>query len=87
MAADYQNVVAQISSIVAEMKGRPSAVVPADFDEVDLIKVGKFDSLDFVNLLFRLEESHEIRIPEKDIDAYRLTIVRNLARYIVEAKK
>lgn len=81
-----QELVAQIAGIISEMRGGGAETIPADFSEIDLITQGKLDSLDFINLLFRLEESHSVRIPEEDIDSRELTKVKNLARYVMEAK-
>lgn len=86
MATGEQELVAEIAGFIAEMRGGGAEAVPANFSETDLVTQGKLDSLDFINLLFRLEETHSIRIPEEDIDARKLTIVKNLARYVMEAK-
>lgn len=48
----------------------------------DLIKDEGMDSLDLINLLFRIEEEVGVKIPEPDIDAHNLTVVGNLADYL-----
>ena len=43
-----------------------------------------FDSLDFINLLFQVEEKFKFKIPEPDIDGKNLVNVGTLGAYIVE---
>lgn len=86
MSTTEQAVMQEIAAIVAEMR---NAVIDASspaFSETNLITQGELDSLDFINLLFRLEESYGVKIPEEEIDARELAVVKNLARYVVEAK-
>lgn len=84
MAVTQEAVFAKIAELVAELQGGAPI---ADLAEKNLIRDVKLDSLDFINLLFRLEEVYAIKIPEPDIDTHGLAATAKLANYIAERMK
>lgn len=84
MALIHETVVDQIAQLVAELQGGAAV---ADLAGKNLIKDVKLDSLDFINLLFRLEEIYAIKVPEPDIDTHDLAVTAKLAAYIAERAK
>ena len=79
--ARRKEVVGFIRECIADIKeGR----VPEEneMEDLDLIDDLGFDSLDFINILFRVEEVYRFKIPEPEIDEKRLTKVGNLVDYV-----
>ncbi len=71
-----------IRGIVEESK---PGVVPSQADtfaRAHLTEDVGFDSLDLINLLFRLEEEFGVKVPEADIEAENLLIAGGLADYV-----
>ncbi len=71
------------SEIVKMVKDANQSILiesEADFDST-LTDIG-IDSLDFMSILFSVQEKYNIEIPDEDIDA--LNTLSNLARYIDE---
>lgn len=88
MNAAERKVVQEVANLVRELNAKRARVIDdlEQFAKLDLIVDERLDSLDLINVLFRLEETFELKIPEPDIGANRLTNVGNLARYIVQSK-
>lgn len=79
---DSGAVLEAIRGIVEESK--PGAVpAPADaFAGAHLTADIGLDSLDLINILFRLEEAFGVKVPEADIEAENLLIAGRLADYV-----
>ena len=69
------------SEISKMVKGANSLIVIENDDDFDrsLNDIG-LDSLDFMSILFSVQEKYSIDIPDEDIDA--LSTLNNLVKYI-----
>ena len=83
MAALNQDaVVNQVCDLFEEVTDHKITASSENLRATDLLLDERMDSLDLINLLFRLEETYGIKVPESDIDDQNLTVVGNLAEYI-----
>ena len=81
---DRNQVIQFIGTCIADIK---DGAMPEEtaLQDLNLIEDLGFDSLDFINILFRVEEVYEITIPEPDIDEKGLFEVGKLADYVCAA--
>ncbi len=81
---DRKQVVEFIRTCIADIK---DGAMPDEtaLESLNLIDDLGFDSLDVINILFRVEEVYHFKIPEPDIDEKRLFEVGNLADYVCAA--
>jgi acyl carrier protein len=81
MSKEVDKVVVELVKIVREVK--PGAALNDSIDPgVHVMEDLGFDSLDFINLLFQVEETYGFKIPEPDIDEHELFKFGALASYI-----
>lgn len=76
------DVLARVKSALVEVAPATVSAIDAEFQSKHLIEHLRLDSLDVISLLFKLEETCGVKIPEGDVDAENLMIVGNLAAYI-----
>lgn len=74
----------KIRSIYAEVTDKPIDGSEEDASARDLIRDEGMDSLDLINMLFRIEEEFGVKVPEPDIDSFNLTNIGNLVSYVEE---
>lgn len=55
-------------------------------EKINLIEDLKFDSLDLISFLFEVQSKFDVKIPDEDIDSYKLFKVENLCNYIEKKK-
>ena len=80
--ADAKQITAFLREAVGELASRQIPEDDEAFRSADLLQDIGCDSLDLINLLFRIEQRYKIKIPEPDIDEQGLTRVGRLADYL-----
>lgn len=68
---------------VSEVIGQATLPENTDLLKSSLIDDLEMDSLDFINLMFRIEEKYGLSIPEEDIDKHELIRFGSLLEYVV----
>ncbi len=76
-----------IRSIYTEITDRKIEGSEDEAFQRDLIRDEGLDSLDLINMLFRIEEEFGTKVPEPDIDNFDLTNIGNLVAYILERSR
>jgi acyl carrier protein len=69
---------------ISDIKSSSAMESDEELSGKNFIKDFGMDSLDYINLLFQIEEKFQIKIPEPDIEARELDNVSNLIEYISE---
>lgn len=72
----------RVESALKEVAPTAASAIDGDLRTKHLIENLRLDSLDVISLLFKLEETCGVKIPEADVDTENLMIVGNLAAYI-----
>jgi acyl carrier protein len=79
--------VASLLEIVRSFKGRDYVEPKGSAADLNFIEDLGLDSLEIINLLFRVEETYGIQISDKELKANKLIVVGNMAAYIAKHKK
>lgn len=76
----------EIKSEIAKMvkDANQSVVIENDYDFGRILSEIGLDSLDFMSILFSVQEKYNVNIPDEDIDG--LNTLNKLIRYIDEKK-
>ena len=72
-----------LKNYVIEISGQKQLPEGKALLQASLIDDFHIDSLDFINLLFRIEQQYNIKVPEEDIDKHELYMYGKLLNYIV----
>jgi acyl carrier protein len=51
-------------------------------EKLNLVEDLNFDSLDLISFLFEVQSKFDVKIPDEDIDTYKLFRIDNLCNYI-----
>jgi acyl carrier protein len=51
-------------------------------EKLNLVEDLNFDSLDLISFLFEVQSKFDVKIPDEDIDTYKLFKIDNLCNYI-----
>jgi acyl carrier protein len=79
--SDTAKLTEEIMAIVGELK--PDADIPdTDPSSLNLIDNIGLDSLDLINLLFRIQEDYNVKVTSDDIGKKNLLIVANLVAFV-----
>lgn len=84
---DLSNILSFMKVATVEATSQPVLLDDADFRAADFLQDLGLDSLDLISLLFDVEQEYGIKVLEDDIDAKKLTVVENLANYVIKNGK
>lgn len=82
MSMDAARILNDLAKMIKEMKPETDTDAARDLGGVHVVEDLGFDSLDFINLLFQVEEKYGFKIPEPDIDQHQLFKLGKLAGYV-----
>ena len=82
MPVDKLDVYRAIREIAKEIRPLADEMSDDQFAQKSFTDDLGFDSLDLINLLFRVEERFELKIEEDAVDSEQLTMVGNLCEYV-----
>lgn len=77
MAMETEVVLEKLKGIISQEFTKGQEVTT----QTDLLELG-LDSLDIINLLFQIEESFGVAVPEEDFEAQSLKVVGNMVEYL-----
>lgn len=76
-----------LKQAILEITPKMPDVAVAELAGKSIVDDLKLDSLDFINLLFRIEEQFGVKIPEPAIDEHDLYVFGNLADFVQNASR
>lgn len=79
-------ILTRLGEFVTELKPTVTLGGPAEMAALNMTEGAGLDSLDVINLLFRVEEEYGVKVPDEDIDAHQLLVFGKLAAYVAERK-
>ncbi len=74
----------KLRALIAEVSGRDDLPEAGRLTDAKLTDDLGLDSLDVINLLFRIDEDLGVKVPDDAIDEHELALFANLARYVAE---
>ena len=79
-------ILTRLGAFVSELKPAVALGGPSEMAALNMTEGAGLDSLDVINLLFRVEEEYGVKVPDEDIDAHELLVFGKLAAYVAERK-